>query len=141
MKRVLFVLVMLSVLCNVPIPCIDSTLFVPKTCEAFTPDRNLSNFGEVLLDDLRGLFSAEDWLLNWVQTVNRGEPIMWGVILIGGPIALQVMPKRTLQRYIKPMPLIPKALVNPQDVAKLKKILRTIDKNAGTWQRILRLFR
>jgi hypothetical protein len=63
------------------------------------------------------------------------------LLLVGGPIALKVLPKKTLQKYITPAPLVPKALVNPADVKKLKALLRAVDKRAATWGRVLRLFR
>jgi hypothetical protein len=56
--RVLLLTVVLCVLGNVPFMCNQSTLLAPKTCHAYTPDRNLGNFGEVLSDDLRDLWDA-----------------------------------------------------------------------------------
>ena len=84
---------------------------------------------------------GEGLIEGWVRIVEVGEPALWALLLVGGPIALKVLPKKTLQKYITPMPLIPKALVNPADVAKLKALLKAIDKKAAIWGRVLRLFK
>ena len=112
-----------------------------NTAYAYTPDRNLGNFLEVFVSDLGGLLRGEGLIDGWVRIVEFGEPALWALLLVGGPIALKVLPKKTLQKYITPAPLVPKALVNPADVKKLKALLRAVDKRAATWGRVLRLFR
>ncbi len=129
--RKLLVAVLLCVLCDVPFSCNGRTFLAPKTCEAFTEDRNLGNFLEVFVSDLGGLVRGEGLLEGWVSIVERGEPIMWAVILVGGSVALKVMPTRTLRKYIRPMPLFPPSVANPADAAKLKAFLKAVDKSVS----------
>ena len=108
---------------------------------AYTPERHLGNIGEVFLADLRELLSAEGLLTEWVGFVDRALPTAWVLLLVGGPIALTVLPKKTLQRYMPPVPLIPPQLVNPDDVKRLNELAKAANKHFGTWGRVVRLFR
>ena len=128
---------MKAVICLVVVALVFSA--VPAY--AYTPERNIGNIGEVFMADLRELLSAEGLLTEWVGFVDRALPTAWVLLLVGGPIALTVVPKKTLQKYMPPAPLVPKALVNPADVEKLEAFAKKLNKHLGTWGRVARLFR
>ena len=109
-----------------------------NTAYAYTPDRNLGNFLEVFVSDLGGLLRGEGLIDGWVRIVEFGEPALWALLLVGGPIALKVMPKKTLQKYLRPAPLVPPSIANPADAAKLKALLKGIDKSVSKGTTILR---
>ena len=120
---------------------IVALVFGASPCHAYTEDRNLGNIGEVFMEDLRELLSAEGLASEWVGFVDRALPTAWVLLLVGGPIALTVVPKKTLQKYMVPAPLVPKSLVNPQDAERLNAFAKKLNKHLGTWGRVVRLFR
>ena len=120
---------------------IVALVFGASPCHAYTEERNLGNIGEVFMEDLRELLSIEGLLTEWVGFMERAIPTAWVLLLVGGPIALTVVPKRTLQKYMVPAPLVPKSLVNPADVEKLEAFAKKLNRHLGTWGRVARLFR